>query len=694
MHHVVVLLAFMCILTLYPFPSLSSPTIQTSSDYPRYRFKYLSYDEINSGLRQLSKQYPQYLTLISAHDHYHLPNPGWCRSSIDSVRADVPCEILIAQVGLKPIEKHRPQMLVVGSIHGDERLGALIAYYTVKIMLEHAPFDPWISRLLSKRVLTVIPLPNPSGYDRTMRLEDADGQLVDPNTDFPYGIPRQDQNQEIREESDTNAAILQQGKGNECMRSIAARVLNELFQERLFRIALAFHGKKEFIAYSWGDDTHCQKGTKLKMDPQSSGSVRKLLGIPTDDDDHDEEDDEDQCVDGWQTPDDAAFTDLARGMSAFASSWQKQFYNFGPLNDPLQYKPLNYGGFADWGYAASFNPKHTRTCRPDTYGGYSLYRTRYNNASNRCLTFIIETSADARPPDKYLGSSHGLYARNKKHGNGHVPRNIRLTLFGLDMLQAYVFFLTSHSGTAPEVSRGGLLALHWSVGGAVTVDKTYLLVEIVKANWSITTGVQSGGSMWSMQSETTSNSASNSASSALLFNTKSPFFASAKSSHAHSKRCAYEETLSLYHLIPEQYASSGATLKIRAVAQVDSAWNTQKNPSHFGPQSHLVRARTDSTWHASNGEFEIISSELFYSSPLVINLPPERYSQKWYIDVWQLLILALICFLAPPLIFGFWMFRSGFTTLPASAFAASMRHRFRKVLRSIHNNSPPQPTNM
>lgn len=112
--------------------------------------------------------------------------------------------------------KQTNQVLIVGSIHGDERLGAQVAFHLIKLMVVQFKSDPWIQRLLKTRRVTIVPVPNPFGYDRSMRYEEINGELIDPNTDFPF-----DQNQP-----------------QNCMKSISARVINELFRANQFRIAV------------------------------------------------------------------------------------------------------------------------------------------------------------------------------------------------------------------------------------------------------------------------------------------------------------------------------------------------------------------------------------------------------------------------------------------------------------------------
>ena len=55
----------------------------------------------------------------------------------------------------------------------------------------------------------------------------------DPNRDFPYDYK----------------------DGKYCMRTIAARTINEIYREHMFQLAFTFHGGMEVLAYEWGAPT-------------------------------------------------------------------------------------------------------------------------------------------------------------------------------------------------------------------------------------------------------------------------------------------------------------------------------------------------------------------------------------------------------------------------------------------------------
>ena len=73
----------------------------------------------------------------------------------------------------------------------------------------------WLVRLVMTRRIVIIPTANALGYDRQVRTEGS----VDPNRDFAF------------EQLQTH-----------CMRTIAARAVNEVFREHIFQQSLTFHG--------------------------------------------------------------------------------------------------------------------------------------------------------------------------------------------------------------------------------------------------------------------------------------------------------------------------------------------------------------------------------------------------------------------------------------------------------------------
>ena len=233
-------------------------------------------------------------------------------------------------------------MLISGALHGDERVGPLATLHLAKWLLGRYDVDPWARRLVNTRRLLLVPAANAVGFATRTRNELRN----DPNRDFPF-----------------------QQHPSQCMTTIAARSINELFRRNLVQLAITFHGGMEAVGYVWGDFAH------QRDRPAQSRS-----------------------------PDDAALSAVARAASGFAGRSRDtgQFYPSGPMNT-LVYPVA--GGMEDWGYAASWETHHVgRGCAPSTHGGYPSERTvRYPNATARAAVLLVETTNAKAPPPASLG---------------------------------------------------------------------------------------------------------------------------------------------------------------------------------------------------------------------------------------------------------------------------------------------------
>lgn len=69
---------------------------------------------------------------------------------------------------------------------------------------------------------------------------------------------------------------------------------------------------------------------------------------------------------------------------------------------------------------------------------------------NRALVFLVETSDLKTPQASSLGGSHEIL-NPKSSENGHVPRNLRLGLMSIDMVQPYVCFQQIEMIASPVV---------------------------------------------------------------------------------------------------------------------------------------------------------------------------------------------------------------------------------------------------
>ena len=94
----------------------------------------------------------------------------------------------------------------------------------------------------------------------------------------------------------------------------------------------------------------------------------------------------------------------------------------------------------DWSYAASWDTDRGVQCSPKTYGGYPPERTNYGPGNLRTFNALVETSNDKTPQDADLGTDEDLLTPYGA-GNGHISRNVRLSLALIDLVEPYVQIL-------------------------------------------------------------------------------------------------------------------------------------------------------------------------------------------------------------------------------------------------------------
>lgn len=188
-------------------------------------FRYMSYGEIEQELNQLAAEHPKLITVTTTQELYHLPSAGTC---VRKQGAPEPCKNFVIKItnhSTEPFDPGRLQVLISGALHGDEQVGPMTSFYLIRLLVLKYKTNEWIHRLVNSRILIIMPMTNAIGYATSNRLELG----IDPNRDFPY-----DQDPHL------------------CMRSIAARSINEIHRNNLIQLTLTFHGGMQAIGYNWG----------------------------------------------------------------------------------------------------------------------------------------------------------------------------------------------------------------------------------------------------------------------------------------------------------------------------------------------------------------------------------------------------------------------------------------------------------
>ena len=443
-----------------------------------------------------------------------------------------PCKTHILEITNRTSLSHdseRPEILISGALHGDERIGPATALALSRWLVERYDSDPWMRRLVDTRTVLIMPMTNAVGVEQNRR----DELGVDPNRDFPY-----DQ------------------EPSKCMVTVTARALNEVYRAHLLQLVVTFHGGMQAIAYNWGSFNYYQ-------------------GQP------------------HRSPDDTSQREIAQQMSRFAGSgnvrggsYPNQPYRASTMND-LVY-PV-HGGMEDWGYGASWDTKFVRPCVPRSYGGYPADRSsRYPDGAARAYTVLVETSDAKRPLASTYGGEAGVYGVGGA-ADGHVPRNLRLALAGIDLAAPFIearLTPDAHGGRRRVVDAGACVQLEWIAWGAVRVESSRPMCRQPHSpGWVACGDEQTGDGVWG---------------------------ASSTPLRPHTfSGCARVSA-----------NARAGRLEVAVQAKVDTAWARAPDGAYapkVGPQSHVARARADG-YVASNNGHGLHGHTVWFSVPLVVDV--------------------------------------------------------------------------
>lgn len=560
---------------------------------------YATYGEILARMRALAAAHPHVVRLYAAQDAFGLPSVGSCDESVAAggPAQPAPCRVWVMDIGraagapslLQAVSRSaargsgaadaaadaaRPAVLISGAVHGDEVVGPNAAMAFAELLAgavspigsdaasASSSTDPvlraWLLRLLDTRSVTVIPMTNAVGYATGVRGEDQSppggppSAPLDPNRDFAFDVA-----------------------APSCMRTVAGRVLNELFRARLYTLLLTFHGGTNVLGYEWGDWGHCPRP------PPGAPPAALGHGRPCD-----------------PAPDDAAMQALGERLSAAAGTGGgvESAYPVGTMG-ALVY-PVG-GGMEDWAYGASWSARHGEepaavVCKPSTLGGYPAEKTTVGNSTNRCVTYLIETAQEKMPPETTLGKVGGVrQLLGGGDGDGHVPRNVRLMVAGVDGVGVSVD-VVAVGGVAVEPA-----ASLWPTAKSSATDDTGTTVEFYV------------GGAHTVDAASLHVSTAAGASHPLV-TAIGPVTGKGGTPAAPGTR--FRLTMPVPPAVSAT-APSTTPVYLRVAVRVDSALATNS------PQSHLVNTRVDGGYRHEVGDSVVQGHSVWYSRTLRVTTP-------------------------------------------------------------------------
>lgn len=234
---------------------LAAAQPSTAPSDPHMRYADVSYAGVAAELHRLSLARPDLARLSTAQKLFGLGTAGECKGT-DGKRG--PCVVHVLEVtnhSSAAARPGRPQVLISGALHGDERIGPATALALSRWLVRRYDTDAWVRRLVDTRVVLIVPMANAIGVESNTREELG----IDPNRDFPY---------------DQAAAA--------CMQTIAARAVNELYRSHLLQLVLTFHGGMQALGYNWGAFPYLRKEHRRSPDDASqrqvAGAVSRFAG--------------------------------------------------------------------------------------------------------------------------------------------------------------------------------------------------------------------------------------------------------------------------------------------------------------------------------------------------------------------------------------------------------------------------------
>jgi len=469
-------------------------------------YKHLSFAELSSTLYNLTKNFPDLIKLETAHDLYNLSNPD-C--------SPFQCPIFIVTLTHFPtLDQNRPEVFISGALHGNEVLGPNVAVYLIEYMAEKYNKSDWITYLLTHRKIVIMPVANSQGYYYNRREENVNGYLFDPNRDFPY------------DNSPSN-----------CMNTLSGQAVYQVISSHLFILGITFHGGDSVVSYPWGSTNHLSFGK------------------------------------GQETPDNLAMHQLGEVLVEQASDLSAHNigkYNLGKMTDTVY---AVKGGLEDWAYAAGWTQEleggtNNIICTPKILKEYNL--TFIQNTKNvKFPLYLVETDLEKNPKESTRGTRQGVYNAKGTIDDGHIPRNIRLSLALIDMAQPYIRDIEQKPYDETHIE------IRWKIGGSVYVNHTFVEYQnMIDNKIANTRDLKTGPGYWK------------------------------------DKDYYYKS------IIPINNYTHPLT-RFRIGALVDQQWEYQTNPQPSSPPlTHFVKTRLHDIYEVSNFSSDspkILTSRIWYS---------------------------------------------------------------------------------
>lgn len=194
-------------------------------------FQYHDYQEMLLELEALAQAYPGLAEHFTAQDAWGLP-------TIPDGAEEL--EIHILRITNEALGLDKPEVLLEGTQHGDEIVSLEVCLAVARLLLESYGQDEWLTQLVDRREIYLVPMSNPWGHNHGTRFSPGNEGSEDMNRDYIY------------DRCEFACA------DEESLSTVGARAIHELSRRHLFRVMLDYHGGIEMIIHPWGTPLHPQ----------------------------------------------------------------------------------------------------------------------------------------------------------------------------------------------------------------------------------------------------------------------------------------------------------------------------------------------------------------------------------------------------------------------------------------------------
>ncbi|OYT27828.1 hypothetical protein B6U98_06020 [Thermoplasmatales archaeon ex4572_165] len=367
-------------------------------------YKPESYNELVSWYLTLENQFPNYIEVFKANELY---NTGKTAGNYD---------VYYVRITNESLGLHKPEVLYLGSPHGDESAGTIGMYWFVDWLMRKAYTDEpceeyskdYLQWIVDNREIYLEVSHNPYGFDYIQR-QDSHGW--DLNREADYDGPG----------SPTGGI----------WGSVPGKTLYKFVNNHTIRVGCDFHAGIRLLIYPWS-------GTFPGLNEISPITGKTYKNVP---------------------PDffffDASSLRLGDYMGDFGGDLNKD--TVGTTSEHIDYRVK--GGMGEWGYAADVvkHPEQDIYVKDEKYGNYN---------GSGILWVTPEMSYTKNPWEIYMGN-------DTVDGYGKEVR--RFILHQTDLAQPYIRWMgTDNTDEHTTIKTGTAFSVSWQVNGSLVVDHTYI----------------------------------------------------------------------------------------------------------------------------------------------------------------------------------------------------------------------------